>query len=178
MKNLTLIVLALALAVMPYTYYYFPTLQNINKMKQENANIRAVNTAFNSTPTAVYFEFINSCRTSLNKRKSEFNFQFPTFETAKANLMGPFIELRKDILGEWNIVPEGKFTINGALVFWTFNFKFNGTFENALKALAYIETSHQFMKIENYRIESKDNSVELSGKLELVYQEKLHEENK
>ena len=39
-----------------------------------------------------------------------------------------------------------------------------------------MEVNTQFMRLENYKIETNDKLVTLSGKVELVFQEKLMEE--
>lgn len=178
MKNFAYAVIAFAIVVMPYTYYYLPVLNHTKEMKQEISNLRASLARIDNNRDKIYREIIKETSASLDKEKQKFNFLFPAFSSAKVNIMAPFTTLRNEIPDEWNVIPEGKFRTDGNLVFWPFNFKYVGNSLEAIKALAYMEINEQFMLIDNFKIESKGDLVLLSGKVELVYQEKpLKESN-
>ena len=145
-------------------------------MRQEISNLKASLARFDNGKEAMYRELLSSQKENLEKENKRLNFLLPSFVTARANLMAPFDTLREEIPGDWNVVPEGKFKNSGPLVFWPFNFKYIGKSEDAIKVLAYMEVNSQFMRLENYKIETKDKLVTLSGKVDLVFQEKLMEE--
>ena len=180
MKNFLVAVIVFALIVMPYTYYYIPSLNQTNTMRQEIANIEGSLARFENGRYQLYQELLVSNKDNLEKESKRLNYLLPAFDTTKANLMAPFDTLRESIRGDWSVVPEGKFRTVGPLVYWPFKFKFVGTCANAVKALAYMEVNTQFMRLENYRIETNSETneklVTLSGKVELVFQEKLMEE--
>lgn len=176
MKNFLVAIIVLAIIVMPYTYFYIPSLQKSNTMRQEIANLKGSLARFDNGRLQIYQELLASQEKNLEKEHKRLNFLLPAFDTTKANLMAPFDTLRDSIEGDWNVVPEGKFTNSNSLVFWPFKFKYTGTCANAVKVLAYMEVNNQFMRLENYRIVSNEKLVTLSGKVELVFQEKLMEE--
>ena len=176
MKNFLVAVIVFALIVMPYTYFYIPSLNKTNTMRQEIANLKGSLARFDNGRDKLYQELITSHKANLEKESKRLNFLLPAFDTTKANLMAPFDSLRETIPGEWSVVPEGKFKSNGTLVFWPFKFKYTGTCADAVKALAHMEVNTQFMRFENYKIETNDKLVTLSGKVELVFQEKLMED--
>ena len=175
MKNILVGIMVLPVLAMPYTYYYIPSLKQTTEMRQEIANLKGSLGRFDDGRDKMFIEVIAAQKVALEEENKRLNFLLPSFDSAKANLMAPFDTLREQIPGEWNVVPEGKFRNSKPLVFWPFSFKFVGSFSNAVKALAYMEVNPQFMRIENYRIETNENLVTLSGKVELVFQEKLME---
>jgi Tfp pilus assembly protein PilO len=176
MKNFLVAVIAFAIIVMPYTYYYIPSLNQTNNMRQEITNLKASLARFENGREALYRELLASQKENLEKENKRLNYLLPAFATARANLMAPFDTLREEIPGDWNVVPEGKFKNSGPLVFWPFNFRYTGKSEDAVKVLAYMEVNTQFMRLDNYKFETNDKLVTLSGKVELVFQEKLMEE--
>ena len=176
MKNFLVAIIVLAIIVMPYTYFYIPQLQKTNAMRQEIANYKGSLARFDNGRLNIYQELLKSQKENLEKENKRLNFLLQAFDNTKANLMAPFDTLRDSIEGDWNVVPEGKFTSSNSLVFWPFKFKYTGTCANAVKVLAYMEVNDQFMRLENYRMETKDNLVTLSGKVDLVFQEKLMNE--
>ena len=176
MKNFLVAVIVFAVIVMPYTYYYIPSLNQTNNMRQEISNLKASLARFDNGREAMYRELLASQKDNLEKENKRLNYLLPSFVTARANLMAPFDTLREEIPGDWNVVPEGKFKNSGPLVFWPFNFRYIGKSEDAIKVLAYMEVNTQFMRLETYKIETNDKLVTLSGKVELVFQEKLMEE--
>lgn len=173
MKNFLVAVIVLAIIVMPYTYYYIPSLQKTNVMRQEIANLKGSLARFDNGRLNIYQELLKSQEANIEKERERLYFLLPAFDETKANLMAPFDILRESIDGEWNVVPEGKFRNSGPLIFWPFKFKYTGTCANAVKVLAYMEVNERFMRLENYRILSNEKLVTLSGKVELVFQEKL-----
>lgn len=173
MKNFLVGIMVLPILAMPYTYFYIPALKKTTSMRQEISNYKASLGRFAEGRDRMLIELLAIQKENVEKENKALNFLLPAFDTAKANLMMPFDTLRDNIPGEWNVVPEGKFRNSSPLVFWAFKFKYVGTFNNAVKVLASMEINPQFMRIENYRIETKENEVELSGKVELVFQEKL-----
>ena len=176
MKNFLVAIIVLAIIVMPYTYFYIPQLQKTNGMRQDIANLKGSLARFDNGRLKIYQELLQTQKDNLEKENKRLNFLLPAFDTTKANLMAPFDTLRDSIEGDWNVVPEGKFTSSNSLVFWPFKFKYIGTCANAVKVLAYMEVNEQFMRLENYRIETNEKLVTLSGKVDLVFQEKLMDE--
>lgn len=183
MKNFLIAVIALAIVVMPYTYFYNPTLKTAFNQKQEIANIQGSLARFDGGKEAIYRELLDTQKGNLEKETRRLNFMLPAFANARANLMGPFDTLRETIPGKWDVVPEGKFTVSGPLVFWVFKFKYIGTAADAVKVLAAMEVStkidpntnekvdSQFMRLDNFKMETNEKLVTLSGKVELVFQE-------
>ncbi len=184
MKNFLVAIIALAIVVMPYTYFYNPALKTAFDQKQEIANLQGSLSRFEGGKELAYKELLEAQRTNLEKETRRLNFMLPAFANARANLMGPFDRLRETIPGEWDVVPEGKFTVSGPLVFWEFRFKYIGTAADAVKVLAAMEVStqvdpntnekveSQFMRLNNFKVETKEKLVTLSGRVEVVFQEK------
>ncbi len=171
MKNFLIAVIVFAIIIMPYTYFYNPQLANANKNKQEIANLQGSLSRFENGKDVMYKELLATQKENLEKENKRLNFLLPSFATARANLMAPFDDLRTSIPGEWNVVPEGKFITKSPLVFWPFKFKYVGTTADAIKVLAYMEVNTQFMRLENYRMETNENIVTMTGKVELVFQD-------
>ena len=184
MKNFLLAIIALAIVVMPYTYFYNPTLKTAFNQKQEIANLQGSLSRFEGNRMIAYRELLETQKTNLEKETRRLNFMLPAFANARANLMGPFDRLREAIPGEWEVVPEGKFTVSGPLVFWEFRFKYVGTTADAVKVLASMEVStqidpntnekveSQFMRLNNFKMDTNGKLVTLSGRVEVVFQEK------
>ena len=172
MKNLFAAAVAFALIVMPYTYYYIPALNQSNSMRQEIANLKTSLSRFSGNNFEIYKELYKSKETNYEEEKERLNLLFPEFSTAKNNLMAPFDIMRNEIPGDWHVVPEGKFQNIKSLVYWSFKFKYIGTCADALKVLAYMESAPQFMRIQDYSIETLDSSVTLSGNVQLIFRDK------
>ncbi len=172
MKGVMINIIIIALVVMPYTYSYFPSLNTNYEEKQEMVNLTASLKRFENGKNFVYREIINNTNEIIEKEKSSLDYLIPVFESAKGNFMAPFENIRKNVEGEWTVIPESKYKTVGNLIYWSFNFKFIGSNLNALKALVHIEHSSQFIKIDEYRIVGNNDLVTLTGKLDLVYQVK------
>ena len=177
MKNLFVAAIAFALIVMPYTYYYLPALNQTNSMRQEIANRKASLARFSGNKFDVFKELYKNKEINYNEEKEKLTILLPEFSTTKTNLMAPFDIVRENIPGEWHVVPEGKFYKRNSLIFWPFNFKFIGNYDDSIKALAYMETAPQFMRIQNYTIETNNQLVTLSGNVELVFMENSIDNN-
>lgn len=171
MKNLLIAIIAFAIVVMPYTYYYNPVLKQTEGLRKEITNLKASLARFDNGKEAMYRELITNQKANLEKENKRLGYMLPDFSTARANLMAPFDSLRESNPGEWSVVPEGKFRTSGPLVFWPFSFKYVGTAAEAVKVLASMEVNTQFMRLVNYTMETNDKLVTLSGKVELVFQE-------
>lgn len=174
MKNNLIAIIVFAIIVIPYTYFYIPSLSETNGMRQEIANLKASISRFSDGKDIIHNELLQRQKENLDKEKRRLSYLLPDFSVARANLMAPFDTLRQEIPGEWEVVPEGQFKNSDPLVFWPFKFKYSGTTAEAVKLLAYIEVNNQFMRFDSFKMETNkknDSLVTLSGKVELVFQE-------
>ena len=177
MKNLFVAVLVFALIVIPYTYYYFPSLNKTNSMRQQIANITASSNRFASGTLIIYKNLLESKKEDYKNELASLTLLIPEFSTTKTNLMSPFDIIREEIPGDWSVVPEGKFSKSNNLVFWPFKFKYIGTNADAVKVLAYMESANQFMRLDSFKIDTTNELVTLSGVVELVFREYPLENN-
>ena len=171
MKNLFIAAIAFALVVMPFTYYYYPTLNNTNIMRQEIANLKASLERFSGNKYDIFKELYKSKEKNYEEEKAKLALMIPEFSTTKTNLMAPFDVIREKIPGDWHVVPEGKFQSRDSLVFWSFKFKYIGTYADAVSVLAFMESAPQYMRLQNYILETNNLSVTLSGNVEQVFRE-------
>ncbi len=155
---------------MPWTYYYLPQLAKVTADKQMAANLKGSISRFADGREVMFRSLLDIQKENIAKEKHRLEFMLPSFAKARANLMAPFENLRNAVAGEWQVVPEGKFRKSGPLVFWPFKFTYRGSAAQAIQALAHLETSTQFMLLRDYSILRSDGQVEMTGLVELVFQ--------
>lgn len=167
-KYLKAIIVA-AIMTMPWTYYISPQLAQIRAKRQQIANFVGSANRFSDGKDQMFKQLLQIQRENLKKETKRLSFLLPSFSNARANLMAPFETLRQSIDGDWKLTPEGSFTESNSLVYWGFSFSLVSTPANAIKAIAHIESSPQFMRLRRFSIETNGELVTMQGKVELVF---------
>jgi hypothetical protein len=164
--------IAAGLLLLPWRYLIWPGIETVREERKTQANLRASLQRFDQGREAMFRAALDLQKEALAKEQRRLEFLLPPFSYARANLMAPFDLLRAAVPGEWEVVPEGKFTRSDPLVFWPFRFSFKGPAGEAVRALAAIEAAEQFLRIKQATIESQGDLVLLKGTVEVVFQEK------
>lgn len=169
MEKLLKAIIVVGLLIMPWSYYYLPRINSVKADKQMVANLKGSMERFADGREAMFRSVLQLQQENIGKEKHRLEFMLPSFAKARANLMAPFENLRNAVPGEWHVVPEGKFKNSGPLVFWPFRFTYTGSASDAVKALASMEASTQFMLLRHFEMKTRENMVDLSGIVELVF---------
>lgn len=169
MEKLLKAIIVIGLILLPWRYYFWPQIELIKANKQMAANLQGSINRFADGREAMFRSVLGIQTENIVKEKHRLEFMLPSFAKARANLMAPFDNLRAAVPGEWHVVPEGKFKNSGPLVFWPFKFTYSGSALNAVKLLANIETSTQFMLLRRYEMTTRDSDVEMTGIIDLVF---------
>ncbi len=169
MEKLLKAIIVVGLLFMPWSYYYMPRINEVKADKQMVANLKGSIARFSDGREAMFRSLLQIQQENIGKEKHRLEFMLPSFAKARANLMAPFENLRAAVPGEWQVVPEGKFKNSGQLVFWPFKFIFTGPVSDAVKVIAAMEASTQFMLLRHFEINTRENIVDLSGIVDLVF---------
>lgn len=177
MEHILKAIIVIGLLTLPWRYYFLPKIEEIKSEKQMAANLQGSLSRFSDGREVLFKSLLAIQQENIAKEKYRLEFMLPSFAKARANLMGPFDNIRAKIPGEWHVVPEGKFRVSGPLVFWPFRFVFIGSTNDAVRILAHMETASQFMFIRTFKLERHETNVELSGLIELVFHDVATAEN-
>lgn len=169
MDKLLKAIIVISLLLLPWQYYYFPRIEAVKADKQMVANLKGSINRFADGREAMFKSLLDLQQQSIGKEQHRLKFMLPSFAKARANLMAPLNNIRAAVPGEWSAVPEGKFKKSGPLVFWPFKFTYIGSISDAIKVIANMEASTQFMLLRHFTIETHESQVDLSGIVELVF---------
>lgn len=169
MEKLLKAIIVISLLLIPWQYYYLPRIEAVKADKQMVANLKGSINRFADGREAMFKSFLEVQQQNIGKEKQRLEFMLPSFAKARANLRAPLNDVRAAVPGEWQTVPNGKFDKRGPLVFWPFKFSYTGTVSDAIKVIASMEASTQFMLLRHFTIETRENLVDLKGVVDLVF---------
>ncbi len=94
----------------------------------------------------------------------------PPFDPENGKIEDKFENLKQQFPGKWKIERGGNFVEDGNIVRWPFKLRFEGGFDESLKALAFLESEGQIAKITSMQMEKKSGSeLVLNVDLELLF---------
>ncbi|HOT28181.1 MAG TPA: hypothetical protein PLU72_08315 [Candidatus Ozemobacteraceae bacterium] len=159
----------IGLLFLPWRYSLLAELSQLKAGRQQNVDTTATIRHLADGRGEVMKKALELQRQQLKARQRALSFILPPFSQARANLMASFDTVRSQIPGEWEVVPEGKFHSEGMHVVWPFRFKYIGTYANAVKALAAMETAPQLLRLTRTTVTGAGSSVIVEGNVEMVY---------
>jgi hypothetical protein len=167
--------IVVAVLMLPFQYFYAPKLKELEKKTQDIVNMQTANQILNKkvgnqTMRDLYFGLLQNQKQAIIKERTRLDLLMPPFSTARTSLLSPFELIRAEIPGEWTVTPNNKYIDSNTLVFWPFQVQYKGSAENAIKAIAFIESGNRFMRLRNISLKAENNEVILNGQIELVYQ--------
>ena len=159
----------IGLLFLPWRYSLLAELSQLKAGRQQIVDMTATIRHLADGRGDVMEKALDLQRNQLKARQKALSFILPPFSQARANLMASFDTVRSHIPGEWEVVPEGKFHAEGTHVVWPFRFKYIGSYANAIRALASMETAPQLLRLTKTSLSGSGSSVIVEGNIEMVF---------